>query len=134
MKILILKFIATNEVNNRFIPNSSFGCYETSISNYFIQQEQKKPLVNISTHPNPINENDLLSLVINIETTNPKSNYQLILTDIMVKTFSYKLSNTEGTYQYKLNTEALQFISRGIYFGVIKQDNETIGTIKLMLN
>lgn len=42
----------------------------------------------------------------------------------MGKTFSYKLSNTE----------ALQFISRGIYFGVIKQDNETIGTIKLMLN
>jgi hypothetical protein len=52
----------------------------------------------------------------------------------MGKTFSYKLSNTEGTYQYQLNTEALQFISRGIYFGVIKQDNETIGTIKLMLN
>jgi hypothetical protein len=31
-------------------------------------------MVNISTHPNPINENDLLSLVVNIETTNPKSN------------------------------------------------------------
>ena len=72
---MILKFIATNEVNNSFIPNPNFGCYETSISNYFIQQEQKKPLVNISTHPNPINENDLLSLVINIETTKPKSNY-----------------------------------------------------------
>ena len=91
-------------------------------------------MVNISTHPNPINENDLLSLVVNIETTNPKSNYILTLTDMMVKTFSYKLSNIDGTNQYKLNTEALQFISRGIYFGVIKHENENIGTIKLMLN
>jgi hypothetical protein len=122
-------YIFLSKSNKSFIPNPSFGCYETSISNYYIQQEQKKPLVNISTHPNPINENDLLSLLINIETTNPKSNYILMLTDVMGKTFSYKLSNTEGTYQYKLNTEALQFISRGIYFGVIKQDNETIGTI-----
>lgn len=123
-KILILKFIVINKVKNSIIPNPSFGCYETSVSNYFIQQKQNKPMVNISTHPNPINENDLLSLVVNIETTNPKSNYILILTDIMGKTFSYKLSNTE----------ALQFISRGIYFVVIKHENETIGTIKLMLN
>ncbi len=126
IKILILKFIATNEVNNSFIPNPSFECYETSISNYYIQQEQKKQLVNISTHPNPINENDLSNLVINIETTNPKSNYQLILTDVMGKTFSYKLSNTGGTYQYKLNTEALQFISRGVYFGVIKNEKKPL--------
>jgi hypothetical protein len=52
----------------------------------------------------------------------------------MGKTFSYKLSNIDGANQYKLNTDALQFISRGIYFGVIKHENETIGTIKLMLN
>lgn len=52
----------------------------------------------------------------------------------MAKSFTYKLSNIDGTNQYKLNTDALLFISRGIYFGLIKHENENIGTIKLMLN
>jgi hypothetical protein len=122
-------YIFLSKSNKSFIPNPSFGCYETSISNYFIQQKPEGQKINISTHPNPINENDLLSLIVNIETTSVYSNYHLILTDILGKSFTYKLSNIDGTNQYKLNTDALQFISRGIYFGVIKQDNETIGTI-----
>ena len=70
----MLKLIVTNKVNNNIIPSPSFGCYETFVSNYFSKQKQNKLLVNISTQPNPINENDLLSIVLNIETTNPKSN------------------------------------------------------------
>lgn len=123
-------------VTNTVITNPSYGCYETENSANLLQSPKPDNHVSVATFPNPIfgNEMEALVITINNEPNNlDVADLKLQLIDMVGKTYTFNLIKADTKEGYKLDTNAVNYLNAGVYFGNILAQNKTMNTIRILV-